>query len=208
MKITLVNLMAAAGLAAAALGAEVLAALPQGPSPSAQRPAKTVLSTPIVLPPSTRLEALLAAPDALTVQDLFRVSDQLTSSLGVSVDALVLTSSAPSASPLKGARLQVRDGDRSERSYLDMDELPALSQALADLMSIASGWTGRAEDRTKDAHFASAGGFVVTLHQDFHGQEASIQAGVLDPVIRPIAPASLSVVKAAIDEALRVLREK
>lgn len=179
-------------------------------------PAQAQRSTPppvtlvsAVPAPATKLEDLLARPNALVNQDLYRVSDNLAGAFGLTVDAVVATEVLPVAARLQGLRVEVSEPGppaRMRRSYLDIDELAGLSQALAQMAADAAGWSGREPTQAREAHYATAGGFEVGFHEDSRNQQGYILAGAADPVRRACAVQDFALIKAAVDEAIALLK--
>ncbi len=145
--------------------------------------------------PQSNLEVLLARPDALLVKDLYRVGDNATAALGLTVDAIIITPRLPSGAPLRGVRIVVAGGGRSPVSYVDVEEAAALSQALAAMADVASTWSVREGARAVEAQFMTVDGFVVGFHQDGQNQHAFVRAGFTDPVEQTFTVSYLSTVK-------------
>src|SRR5579864_102488 len=174
-----------------------------GPTQAAQRsqppPVTTVTQLP---PPATHLEDLLARPGALVTRDLYRVTDQLALNFGLVIDAVVATEVVPTAARLQGLRVEVSDPgppDRARMSYVDLGELAGLSQAVGQMMTEASQWTGREDSHSMEAQFATVGGFVIGFHQDIRNQRAFVAAGPVDPARRACNVQDFAIIKTAID---------
>jgi hypothetical protein len=193
------------------LGAGFAAAI-AGPLHAAQRsqppPVTTVAPVP---PPATRLEDLLTRPGALVTRDLYRVSDQLAVNFGLVIDAVIATEVVPTAGRLQGLRVEVSVSgppDRTRTSYVDLSELAGLSQAIGQMMTVASLWTGREDSHSMEAQFATVGGFVVGFHQDVRSQQAFVAAGPVDPARRTCNVQDFAIIKTAIDDAIALLKNK
>jgi hypothetical protein len=171
-------------------------------------PVTTVAPLP---PPATHLEDLLTRPDALVTRDLYRVTDQLAVNFGLVIDAVIATEVVPTSSRLQGLRVEVSasgSSDRTRTSYVDLGELAALSQAVGQMMTVASQWTGREDSRSMEAQFATVGGFVIGFHQDTRNQQGFVAAGPVDPARHTCNVQDFAIIKTAIDDAIALLRNK
>ena len=184
------------------------AVLPLHAQRSQAPPVTTVASLP---PPATHLEDLLTRPGALVARDLYRVTDQLAVNFGLVIDAVIATEVVPASSRLQGLRVEVSvpgPPERTRTSYVDLGELAGLSQAVTQMMTVASQWTGREDSRSMEAQFATLGGFVLGFHQDTRSQQAFVAAGPVDPVRRACSVQDFAIIKTAIDDAIALLRGK
>jgi hypothetical protein len=190
----------------------VFAASLIGPTHAAQRSQPPSVTTVAPLPPpATALEDLLTRPGALVTQDLYRVTDRLSLNFGLTIDAVVAREVMPSVAHLQGLRVEVRDPgppDRARTSYVDLGELAGLSQAVTEMMTVASQWTGREDTRAMEARFATADGFVLGFHQDSRNQTGYVIAGLVDPARRACGVQDFAIIRTAIDDAIALLRTK
>jgi len=182
------------------------------PTHAAQRSQAPPATTVAPLPqPATQLEDLLTRRDTLVTQDLYRVTDALSLNFGLTIDAVIANEVIPSANHLQGLRVEVRDQgppDRTRTSYVDFGELAGLSQALTQMVTVASQWTGREDTRAMDARFATADGFVLGFHQDSRNQRGFVSAGLVDPARRPCSVQDFATIKTAVDDAIALLKNK
>lgn len=117
----------------------------------------------------------------------------------------------PNANQLQGLRVEVREQgppDRTRTSYVDFGELAGLSQALTQMVTVASQWTGREDTRAMDARFATADGFVLGFHQDSRNQQGFVSAGLVDPARRACNVQDFAAIKTAVDDAIALLKNK
>jgi len=171
-------------------------------------PVTTVTPLP---PPATQLEDLLTRPGALVTRDLYRVTDQLAVNFGLVIDAVIATEVVPTSSRLQGLRVEVSARgapDRTRTSYVDLGELAGLSQAVTQMMTVASQWTGREDSRSMEAQFMTAGSFVIGFHQDIRTQQGFVAAGAVDPARHPCNVQDFVIIKTAIDDAIALLKNK
>ncbi|HEY6356596.1 MAG TPA: hypothetical protein VIX35_00045 [Vicinamibacterales bacterium] len=181
------------------------------PAHAAQRSPAPSVTAVAPVPPPTQLEDLLTRPNTLVTQDLYRVTDRLSLNFGLTIDAVVAKDVMPGANRLRGIRVEVRDQgppDRIRTSYVDFGELAGLSQALMQMVTAASQWTGREDTRAMDARFATAGGFVLGFHQDSRDQQVYVSAGLVDPARRACNVQDLATIKTAVEDAIVLLKEK
>jgi len=170
-------------------------------------PAVTIVST--VPPPATSLETLLTAPGLLVTRDLYRVTDdRLAQTFGLAIDAVVASSATDH---LLGLRVEVAEPSATPRirvSYVDREELAGLSQAVSQMIDVAGRWTGREDARATEAQYATLGGFIVGFHQDNRNQFGFLGAGTVDPVRTRCAVRDFAIIKADLDAAIDVLKNK
>jgi len=203
--------MALRGIVRSVLGAS-LATCAVFPLHAAQRsqppPVTTVTPLP---PPVTHLEDLLTRPGALVTRDLYRMTDQLAVNFGLVIDAVIATEVVPTSSRLQGLRVEVSalgPPDHTRTSYVDLGELAGLSQAIGQMMTAASQWTGREDSHSMEAQFTTVGGFALGFHQDVRSQQAFVAAGPVDPARRTCNVQDFAIIKTAIDDAIVLLKNK
>ena len=174
-------------------------------------PSREPRSVAIAVEPliATELEALLSAPNTLLVADYFYIDMRFGPSLRI--DA-VIVEAIGSASRAKGVRVQVRDEENRRRqegtSYMDLEELEALSSALTSMAELAEKWTGHDDRRASELTFTSNGGFRLAVRQSARLPRAYLSTGLLDPVVTSIAINELGTLKLALDQALAILNSK
>jgi hypothetical protein len=189
--------------AAAAPRAQIVSG--RGAPPSAPAPAYTQM-----LEPPTKIEALLARTGTIVIRNFYRVGNRFT--MGATIDAVVVSEPGREDRRLRGLRVSVREAaggtERSSTSFVDMEELSGLSQAVTDLASIAAKWNGREEEHFIDAQFTTVGGLAIGFAQDRRVQRAFLQAGFIEPTRTTIDIQDLLRVRDMIDEAITLLRTK
>jgi hypothetical protein len=157
---------------------------------------------------ATRLESLLATPNAVIVADYYRIDMRFGPSMRI--DALVVEA-VESRTRVKGLRVQVRDPENRRRpegtSYIDIDELVGLSRGVATMAELAAKWTH--DDRQATELFlTTAGGFQIAIRHSARVPRAYLSTGLIDPVVTWIEVSELPTLKQAFDEALAVLNRK
>jgi len=163
-----------------------------------------------MLEPPTKIEALLARTGTIVIRNFYRVGNRVT--MGATIDAVVVSEPGREDRRLRGLRVSVREtvggAERSSTSFVDMEELAGLSQAVTELAGIAAKWNGREEEHFIDAQFTTIGGLAIGFAQDRRVQKAFIQSGLIEPVRTPIEIQDLLRTRDMIDEAIAVLRTK
>ena len=179
------------------------------PAPaSAQMRGARSLAVPFDPIITTRIESVLAAPNVLLVADYYRIDMRF--GPNIRIDALVVDE-LQSKARVKGLRVQVRDPENRSRqegtSYIDVEELIALTRALPSMAQKASSWTH--DDRlATELTFTTGGGFRIAIRQSARVPRAFLSTGLLDPVVTSIDLAELPTVQQAFDQALTILNSK
>ncbi len=173
---------------------------------SAQEPPPRVV---VLAPPPeihTKIEALLATPNAVLTTDYYRIDMRF--GPGVRIDAVVVTE-IESQTRVRGLRVQVHaDDPHGGVSFLDLEEVANLSRALTSMSDLAAKWTGRDDRRATDLSFASASGFRVDIHEAGRLQKVVLTTGVRDPTSLSIDIQDLPGLRQAIDQALALLNSQ
>jgi hypothetical protein len=90
----------------------------------------------------TRIEALLATPNLVLVADYYRIDMRFGPNLRI--DA-VIVEAVDSRTRIKGLRVHVRDPENRNRqegtSFIDIEELAALSRGVNSMADLAARWT-------------------------------------------------------------------
>lgn len=175
---------------------------------SAQMRGGRSLAIPVDPLITTRIESVLAAANVVLVADYYRIDMRF--GPNIRIDALVVD--APdSRTRVKGLRVNVRDPENRARqegtSFIDLDELVALTRALPVMAQKASSWTH--DDRlATELTFTTGGGFRVAIRQSARVPRAFLSTGLIDPVVTSIDLAELPTIQQAFDQALTILNSK
>ena len=194
-------------LSIAAPAVTFLVSLPEAASaqPGVARGVAVALEPPI----ATKIEALLATPNAVLATDYYQIDMRFGPRLRV--DALIVEA-VDLHTRVKGVRVQVRDNENRSRqegtSYLDLDELMQLSRGLRSMAELAAKWPGPDDRRANELSFTSAGGFRLAIRQSARVPRAYLSTGLLDPVVTSIDLVELETLKQAFDQALAILQGK
>ena len=166
----------------------------------------------LAIPPdpliTTKIESVLAAANVVLVADYYRIDMRF--GPAVRIDALVVD--APDLKMrVKGLRVQVRDPENRNRqegtSFIDLEELVALSRALPSMAQKASSWTH--DDRlATELTFTTGGGFRIAIRQSARVPRAFLSTGLIDPVVTSIDLAELPTIQQAFEQALTILNSK
>ena len=157
---------------------------------------------------TTRIESVLATANVMLAADYYRIDMRFGPS--VRIDAIVVDTLDP-RTRVKGLRVQVRDPENRNRqegtSFIDLDELIALTRALPSMAEKASSWTH--DDRlATELTFTTGGGFRVAIRQSARVPRVFLSTGLLDPVATSIDLAELPTIQQAFDQALTILNSK
>lgn len=119
--------------------------------------------------PSTELEAFLGQTGSIIVKefhDLGKVRGLY--GTGLAVGTMVVHSAGPDGKKIKGLRIEVKGArplERESTSFLDMDEIEALTNGLAYMQELAIKWVGKPREYT-EVIFSTRGdlqvGFFIT----------------------------------------------
>ncbi len=157
---------------------------------------------------TTRIESVLATANVMLAADYYRIDMRFGPNLRI--DAIVVDTLDP-RTRVKGLRVQVRDPENRNRqegtSFIDLDELIALTRALPSMAEKASSWTH--DDRlATELTFTTGGGFRVAIRQSARVPRVFLSTGLLDPVATSIDLAELPTIQQAFDQALTILNSK
>ena len=157
----------------------------------------------------TKLEAALAAPNALLVVDYHRVDFRF--GPNVRIDAAIVTVGGPQ-NRVRGLRVQVTDDTRAGRpersSYVDFEEIAGLSEALTAMTDLVRSWAGSQDRRMTELSFTSVGGFRVEVREMGRVQRAFMYTGLIEPVVTGFDVNDLTALKQAVDQAVGILNSK
>jgi hypothetical protein len=191
------------------LVALALAFVAGGPTSAwAQRPAPRPVEQDVEPLIPTRIEALLATPNLVLVADYYRIDMRFGPNLRI--DA-VIVEAVDARTRLKGLRVHVRDPENRSRqegtSFIDIEELAALSRGVNTMADLAARWTHDDRQATESS-FTTVGGFRLAIRQSARVPRAYLSTGLFDPVVTSIDVAELPTLKQAFDQALALLNSK
>lgn len=118
--------------------------------------------------PATKLEQFLAKKGKLIIKD-FHEAGVLKGQYGtkITVDSLTIYEPGKETDKIRGLRIEVYEGGRLERSdtsFLDLDEVESLSQAITYMIGLLEKWQGKNREYT-EVIFSTKGDFKVGFYQ-------------------------------------------
>ena len=157
--------------------------------------------------PLSKIETLLATPNALIIQDTYRVG--VRTNFGMTVTAIVVSRDPSDGGRLKGLRIDLSgtSRDRIGETYLDIEEAAGLSRSLGVMMDIVTNDT-RDDRRSTHVSFTTLGGFGVFLRHDARGRHVQLVSGGTDAIRTSIEMTDLGNVKSLVDDAIALLASK
>lgn len=117
--------------------------------------------------PSTKLEQFLSKKGKLLIKDSHVAGILKGQQYGtkITVDALTIYEPGKESDKLKGLRVEVYEGGgRSDTSFLDMDEVESLSQAIAYMTKMLQKWKGSDREYT-EVIFSTKDDFQMGFYQ-------------------------------------------
>lgn len=128
--------------------------------------------------PNTRLEAFLAAKGSLVIKKLYPVGNIR----GLTLEALVLLEPREESQKVKGLRAEITEYGRvsnTHSSFLDMDELAGLLQAVDYMDRLANQWKGQKRESYIEVVFVTRGNFKLGFYQKVDDQKIFASSGVI-----------------------------
>ena len=162
--------------------------------------------------PATKLEAFLAKKGMLIIKD----SSELGEVAGrygakIAFAALVIYEPGQESQRVRGLRIEVAEGERYERSntsFLDLDEIESLCKAIEYMITLSEKWKGISKEYT-EVVFSTKGDFNIGFYQkgtEMHAFSSSGYIGKASCFFSSMQ--DLSSVKAIADKGLKMLRER
>lgn len=161
--------------------------------------------------PNTELEGFLRTKGQIIVKEfhnLWSVSGEDGSLL--SMETLVLYDPGSPSKKRKGLRITVAEAGRLVRensSFLDVDELEALSRGMAYMSKVANEWKGKDREYT-EMIFSTKGDFQVGFYVRREELRAFATSGRIGAVTAHLNQESLSLIKKAADDGLMYLNAR
>ncbi|HET7873219.1 MAG TPA: hypothetical protein VFL42_11950 [Terriglobales bacterium] len=138
--------------------------------------------------------------------DLGRVTGRFGGSMQMTA---IVISEPDSTQKMKGLRIEVTEGggtERSNASFVDMDELESLSQGIAYMMKAANDWAGPGHQPYTELIYTSKGELEIGFYQKGKEALAFCRSGSMRSAFIPIA--EMARVKSAVDQGLALLKTK
>lgn len=158
---------------------------------------------------STALEAFLGKRGHIIVKDFYSLGRVSGTGL-IDLKGLVIYEPG-SNQKIKGLRAEVTEASRLERSntsFIDLDELESLSQALAYMSDLAKKWDGQSREAYTEVIYTSKGEFQVGFYQQSGKLNAFCRSGSIGAVDAFIEIADLAKLQVFVDQARSLLASK
>lgn len=153
--------------------------------------------------PATKLEQFLAKKGKLIIKDSHEagvLKGQYETE--ITVDALTIYEPGKEADKIRGLRIEVYEGGRLERSntsFLDMDEVESLSQAITYMIGLLEKWQGKNREYT-EVIFSTRGDFKLGFYQKGTEVNSFSKSGIICATSCYFQTNDLSQLKAIIDK--------
>lgn len=161
--------------------------------------------------PSTELEAFLQTKGQIIVKefhDLSAIAGQYGARL--TIGTLVLYEPNNPERKKRGLRIEVKSGGRGERehtSFLDLDEIEALSKGIAYMTTIANEWQGKNREYS-EVVLSTKGDFHIGFYTSEGKLTAFAKSGHIGSVDAVLSMDSLQLLKTAADRGMEYLNGK
>jgi hypothetical protein len=160
--------------------------------------------------PATKMEQFLSKKGKLIIKDSHGAG-VLKGQYGtkITVDALTIYEPGKEAEKIRGLRIEVYEGGRLERSdisFLDMDEVESLSQAISYMITLLQKWQGTNREYT-EVIFSTKGDFKLGFYQKGSEVSSFSKSGVIGAASCYFQTNDLSNLKAIIDKGKSLLTQ-
>ena len=160
--------------------------------------------------PATKLEQFLAKKGKLIIKDSHEAG-VLHGQYGtkITVDALTIYEPGKETDKIRGLRIEVYEGGRLERSdtsFLDMDEVESLSQAISYMITLLKKWQGINREYI-EVIFSTKGDFNLGFYQKGTEVQAFSKSGTIGAAHCYFAMNDLSKLKVIIDKGNSLLAQ-
>lgn len=162
--------------------------------------------------PATKLEAFLAKKGRLMVKDFYEIGE-VAGRYGSKIEfkALLIYEPGQESQRIRGLKIEVTEGGRFERSnasFLDLEEIESLSKAIEYMISLSAKWKGINKEYT-EVVFSTKGDFKIGFYQKGTNQAAFSSSGYIGKASCFFSSMQdLSSMKAMADKSLKLLSEK
>lgn len=160
--------------------------------------------------PSTKLEQFLSKKGKLIIKDSYEAGS-LSGQYGtrITVGALTIYEPGKEVEKIRGLRIEIESGGKFERtntSFLDMDEIESLSQAISYMLSLLDKWKGTHRDYT-EVIFSTKGDFKLGFYQKDTELQAFAKSGVIGTATCYFPTSDLPKFKTIIDKGRELLKK-
>ena len=162
--------------------------------------------------PATKLEAFLAKKGRLIIKEFYDLGE-VAGRYGSKIEftALVIYEPGQESQRVRGLKIEVTEGGRYERSntsFLDLEEIESLSKAIEYMVDLSAKWKDMNKEYT-EVVFSTRGDFQIGFFQQGTKQVAFASSGYIGKASCFFSSMQdLSSVKVLADRGLEILREK
>lgn len=161
--------------------------------------------------PATKLEEFLAKKGKLIIKDSYALGEVAGRYGSIEFNALVIYEPGLESQRIRGLKIEVTEEGRYERSntsFLDLDEIESLSKALEYMTGLSAKWKSTNKEYT-EVVFSTKGDFGIGFYQKGIEQTAFSSSGYIGKASCFFSSMEdLSSVKAIADKGLKLLSEK
>jgi hypothetical protein len=160
--------------------------------------------------PNTAIETFMGRRGVLLIKEFYDLG-RMSGTGGIRVQALIIREQSGAARKTKGLRIEVTEAGRLERtnvSFVDLEELQGLSDGLAYMADLAKKWVPTAGDPYTEVEYISKGEFRIGFYKDKSGFRAFCQSGVIGSVQASVDISGLLGMKTLVDQAITLLKDK
>jgi hypothetical protein len=128
-----------------------------------------------LLPPKTRIEAVLATKGKAIIRDSYKIGRVK----GLSLEVVVVSEAGDAAAKASGARIEITEfGGRqtTHASFLDRGELDGLARAAARMEQTMEEWRGQRREPYSEMAFETNDDFRLGFYQDGPGPDQKVFA--------------------------------
>lgn len=161
--------------------------------------------------PATKLETFLSKKGKLIVKDFYKLGT-VHGNFGAKLEfsALVIYEPGQDNQRIRGLRVEVTEGGRFERSntsFLDIEEVESLSKALEYMSTLGEKWKGINKEYT-EIIFSTKGDFNIGFYQKGSDLAAFSSSGYIAKASCFLPIQDLGSIRTIVDKGLQLLSEK
>ncbi|HEY7402597.1 MAG TPA: hypothetical protein VIB39_03680 [Candidatus Angelobacter sp.] len=159
--------------------------------------------------PGTALEAFLGTRGRMIMKEFYDVG--ALRGTGITEMKALVISEPNSARKIKGLRVEVTEAGQFERtntSFIDVDELDSLSQAIAYMADTASKWSAQPHTPYTEIIYTSKGELQIGFFQNGKDINAFCKSGTIGAATAYFNIRTLPAMKDMVDKAVALLKDK
>lgn len=181
-----------------------------GNSQPASKPTESVPATSTTLESAktgTKLEAFLGKRGLVFVKDFYDVGRVKCEYGDVDMKGLVIYEPG-SSQKIKGLKVEVTQSGRSNSSFIDMDELQSLSDAISYVSDLSRKWAGQTHEPYTEIMYVSKGEFDLGFFQKGTKATAYVSSGTIGSATAFLQTEQLEAMKGVVNKAVVLLNSK